>query len=174
MRIKLASQQEPAPAFDAAAFSAALSPFARAAFDYWNNKRGERPMPARRDLDPIEMRSFLPQVMLLDVLDGGRDFFCRVVGSDIRERIGFELTGRLLSELNGEPNVVQAILEEYREVVRLRRPTYARHDFINRITGRPKVYERLTTPLSDDGAVVNMLFGVRRDLVEQQAFAPPR
>jgi hypothetical protein len=155
-------------AFDAEAFSATLSPFARLAFDYWNGKRGAREMPARRDLDPIEMRAFLPQVMLLDVIDGGRDFFCRVVGSDIRERIGFELTGHLLSELNGEPEIVGSILEEYREVVRLRRPTCARHDFINRITGRPKVYERMTTPLSDDGVAVNMLFGVRRDLVEEQ------
>ena len=160
--------EEAGAAFDAKAFSATLSPFARLAFDYWDGKRGVRPMPARRDLDPVEMRAFLPQVMLLEVLDGGRDFFCRVVGSDVRERIGFEMTGRLLSELNGEPAIVGSILEEYREVVRLRRPTSARHDFINRITGRPKVYERLIAPLSDDGIVVNMLFGVRRDLVEEQ------
>lgn len=164
-------QEEAEPAFDAAAFAATLTPFARSAFDYWNVKRGARHMPARRDLDPLDMRAFLPQVMLLDVLDGGRDFFCRVCGSDIRERIGVEMTGRLLSELNGEPEVVKRILEEYREVVRLRRPTSARHDFINRITGRPKVYERLTTPLSDDGRIVNMLFGVRRDLVEEQVAA---
>jgi hypothetical protein len=163
----------PEAAFDAEAFAAGLSPFSQSVFAYWNGKRGSRPMPARRDLDPLEMRGFLPQVMLLDVLDGGRDFFCRVVGSDIRERIGFEMTGRLLSELNGEPAVVEAILEEYREVVRLRRPTSARHDFVNRVTGRPKVYERLTMPLSDDGTAVNMLFGVRRDLLEQQLAGAP-
>ena len=166
------SEGEAGPAFDAAGFAASLTPFARSAFDYWNAKRGAREMPSRRDLDPLDMRGFLPQVMLLDVMDGGRDFFCRVCGSDIRERIGVEMTGRLLSELNGAPEVVQRILDEYREVVRLRRPTSARHDFINQITGRPKIYERLTMPLSSDGVVVNMLFGVRHDLVEEQAAAP--
>ena len=155
--------------FDVAAFSAGLSPLARAAFEYWNGRRGARPMPARRDIDPLDMRAWLPQAMLFDVLDGGRDFFCRVAGTDIRERIGVEMTGRLLSELNGEPAVVQGILEEYREVVRLRRPTSARHDFVNRVTGRPKIYERLTMPLSADGATVDMLLGLRCDLVDQQA-----
>ena len=156
-------------AFDVVRFAAALTPFARMALDYWNAKRGARPMPSRRDLDPIEMKPFLPQVMLLEVIEGGQDFHCRVIGSDIRERIGFEMTGRRLSELNGEPAVVRAIMEEYREVVRLRRPTAARHNFVNRVTGRPKVYERLTTPLSDDGEAINMLFGIRHDLVEEQA-----
>ena len=38
------------------------------ALQYWLEKKGDRPMPGRRDLDPIEMPGLLPHVILLDVL----------------------------------------------------------------------------------------------------------
>jgi len=28
-------------------------------FSYWNSKRNDRAMPARRDIDPIEMKAWL-------------------------------------------------------------------------------------------------------------------
>ena len=37
-------------------------------YDYWETKRGSRSMPARADIDPIEMKAFLPHVVLMDVL----------------------------------------------------------------------------------------------------------
>ena len=39
---------------------------------YLNSRRGERPMPARADIDVVEIPTLLPFVFLVDVLDGPR------------------------------------------------------------------------------------------------------
>ena len=41
-----------------------------AAIAYWRSKRGIRKIPARADIDPVEMRAFLPHVGLLETPDG--------------------------------------------------------------------------------------------------------
>ena len=43
-----------------------------ALFRYWEKKRGGRAMPARRDIDPIEMGpKLLPHLMLCELSDRG-------------------------------------------------------------------------------------------------------
>lgn len=163
------AQAEP---FDAAAFACLLSPFMRPPFAYWNAKRGARAMPARGDLDPLEMRLWLPQTMLFEPLDSG-DFRVRLVGTDVRERISVEMTGRLASELPTSREVVQTVVEEFREVLRRGRPTYRRHEHLNAITGKPLRFERLLAPLSNDGRRVDMLFGVRRESPEGAELSSP-
>lgn len=150
--------------FEPAAFARLLSPFMRPPFAYWEAKRGGREMPTRADLDPLEMRAWLPQTMLLEPLETG-DFRVRLVGTDVRERMGLEMTGRLASELPTSPEVMRSVLAEFREVMQGRRPTYNRREHISAITGKPIRFERLLAPLSSDGRRVDMLFGVRRDLV---------
>jgi hypothetical protein len=39
-------------------------------YDYWNARRGSRPMPARGDLDPIDLKAVLPLLILIDVVGG--------------------------------------------------------------------------------------------------------
>jgi hypothetical protein len=47
---------------------------------YWNQKRRARPMPARRDIDPIEIPSLLPIVVLARVKGG--EVRMRIMGED--------------------------------------------------------------------------------------------
>ncbi len=72
----------------------------REALGYWQSKCGARPMPARSDIDPTEMRSFLSHVGLIETPDGSvarPDYRIRLAGSVIETVLG-PLTGRLLHE----------------------------------------------------------------------------
>ena len=159
------AQMEP---FDPERFAAMLSPFMRQPFAYWLARRGTREMPSRDDLDPLEMRGWLPQTMLFEPLENG-DFRTRLVGTDVRERVGVEMTGRLASELPIPRETALSVVAEFRDVMRGRQPTYRRHEHASLLTGKPIRFERLLMPLSSDGARVDMLFGVRRELPDPGA-----
>lgn len=67
---------------------------------YWEEKRGDRRMPARQDIDPIEMgKRLLPHLMLCEVSEHGNLIRFRLVGTALVKRLGFDPTGQLLSEL---------------------------------------------------------------------------
>lgn len=71
-----------------------------ALFRYWEKKRGARNMPARRDIDPIEMdRRILPHLMLCELSDHGNVIRFRLVGTLLARRWGFDPTGQRLSDL---------------------------------------------------------------------------
>jgi hypothetical protein len=72
----------------------------RALFDYWTSLcLGGQP-PTRQQIDPINMWSFLPGILLGDIfVDPFRVFF-RLVGTDVAAYSGFDFTGRYLDELD--------------------------------------------------------------------------
>ena len=71
-----------------------------ALFRYWERKRGIHPMPARHDIDPIEMdRRVLPHLMLCQVSALGAVVRFRLVGTSLARRLGFDPTGQKLSDL---------------------------------------------------------------------------
>ena len=39
-------------------------------YDYWSVKRGERKMPSRADIDPLDMTFVMGNVILVDVIAG--------------------------------------------------------------------------------------------------------
>lgn len=45
-------------------------PRLRQLYEYWDKQRGDRAMPSRADLDPIDMRFAIGNVILIDVIDG--------------------------------------------------------------------------------------------------------
>lgn len=128
--------------------------------DYWNEKRGDRLMPSRSDISPAQIKPFLPYILLADVIDHGKDFRYRVVGTELREFFYFEPTGKLISDAIAPFGVetVQATLAGYRAVVERRA--------LMRITGagswygqNPKYFDALLAPMSDDGETPNMILG---------------
>jgi len=66
---------------------------------YWDRKRGSRAMPVRADIDPLDLRTHLGSLVLIDVLPGMTDFGMRLIGSTIVEALGRDSTGKLLSPL---------------------------------------------------------------------------
>lgn len=66
---------------------------------YWQAQRGDRRMPARKDIDPLEIGPvLLPHLLLCDLVDHGQRIRYRLVGTNVVRRWGFDPTGRFLDE----------------------------------------------------------------------------
>ena len=70
----------PSELFDHATLSALLR--------YWEDKRAGRRMPARSDIDPIEMgKRLLPHLMLCEISEHGNAIRIRLVGTSLVKRL---------------------------------------------------------------------------------------
>lgn len=117
---------------------------------YWQEKRGERAMPTRRDIDPLEMGSaLLPHLVLCDLFERGTRVRFRLVGTVVVKRIGTDPTGKYLD---------QAIAGPYRDLLaglhRLvyceRAPVYSESVFTWNGARRIEL-QHLLLPLAQDG-----------------------
>lgn len=72
-------------------------------------------MPGRSDFDALGFAPWMGHLTVLDVVDGGRDFFFRLLGTNIVDLYGYKMTGKSVSDLTRE--VGTTILKEYREAV---------------------------------------------------------
>ena len=90
-------------------------------FALWNAKRGNREMPERGDIAPRDMKAYLRHVQIFDVVDGGRDFRIRVMGTIFIDAIGYDPTGQLVSELS-DPILRERLSIACRRVVETRKP----------------------------------------------------
>lgn len=67
-------------------------------YDYWRQRSVDgRPMP-RQALDPLEIRSLLANIVLVEVIDGGADLRIRLAGDEIESRYGLSLRGLSIRE----------------------------------------------------------------------------
>jgi hypothetical protein len=130
-------------------------PKLRRLFEYWDGKRGRQKMPSRADLDPIEMVFVIGNIILVDVLDGSPPRFrIRLHGTNLSQRVGFELTGKMLDELP-ETEFRELAQESFSRVVASAEPRHGRRDRL--IDGREARYETVILPLSSDGTTVDRL-----------------
>ncbi|HZL59025.1 MAG TPA: PAS domain-containing protein [Stellaceae bacterium] len=131
-------------------------------YNYWLDKRGTRPMPARADIDPLQLPPAVwPCTMILEVVhaDGTIRFRYRRVGEVFWRATGREPTGKFLDE--SVPDIAgyrQYVVGLYLEMVEKRRPLYTENFFI--VSGKtlPMQVKRVSLPLSSDGgATVDMV-----------------
>lgn len=124
---------------------------------YWLGKRGPRRAPARADIDPLEIASLLPHVMLIDVEHAPLRFRYRLVGTEVVRNLGADMTGRYLDEFVrlGQDAPMAA---GFARVAAWGAPICEMWEY-GRADGRHVRYERLALPLSHDGRTVDMLFG---------------
>jgi hypothetical protein len=138
-------------------------PDVRLVLAYWQRKCAGRMMPARADIDPAELRRFLPHITLVDVVDDPRRFVYRLVGTREVELRGADPTGKPVGEAYFASSA-EAALQNYETVRVTRVPLYSADPFqvVDRFVGE----EDLFMPLSNDGNVVNMImvFSIDRDL----------
>lgn len=127
---------------------------------YWTEKAGKRPMPARRDLDPVlDLRDLSKYLFLVDVDEDGRGFRFRIVGTGLVDCLGTDVTGKRLDELAGDERYFSQMEEQFAAAVRTRLPVRGEFCLPSQFTNHEIPFERLLLPLSDDGSVVNMLLG---------------
>ena len=140
-------------------------------FEYWRGKCRDSGLPQPSDIDPAGIPpSILPYLTLLDVIDGGRTFRVRLVGTASAAAVGGDYTGRYLDEtMSGD--VLEAALDRYRAATVQRRPVLGHADYV--MVGGDRVRNLLMTlPLSTDGAIVDRLLGVyspRSDWLSRRA-----
>jgi hypothetical protein len=120
-------------------------------YNLWNAKRGGRHMPARADLTPADLRPWLGDVHLLEVVDGGRDFLYLVYGTSIGQHHDIEMTRRHVSDW---PEDMRArAMQTYTMVTREACPYLVRQ--YETAQGRLRSNHRLVLPLSRDGRTVD-------------------
>ena len=115
---------------------------------YWDEKRGLRRMPARADIEPIELREHLGWIYLIDVFADLSDFRYRLLGSRITEIYGRDSTGRTVREVyeKDHPDYCRDVLTLYRVVAGEGVP--ARGQGSLRIVQKPfRGYDALYLPL---------------------------
>ncbi len=122
-------------------------------YDYWDAKRGTRPMPARADIDPLDFPWALGDVSLIEVLPGG-DFRWRLDGSNSAAFFGTEMQGRRLSEYP-HPEFVEPMRAILTRPVATREPTFLTRTYAK--DARRWNYDSLLLPLAGDGRTVDML-----------------
>ena len=130
-------------------------PKLRRLYEYWDGKRGARAMPSRADLDPVDIRFAIGDVILVDVLDEQPPRFrIRLHGTNLSERTNFDLTGKMLDEMPA-PEFRELSTRSFRKVLRTREPLHALA--ARPLDGRTQRYEAIIMPLSSDGERVDRL-----------------
>jgi len=126
-------------------------------YDYWQQKRGTRAMPARRDIDPTELIGVLPHLMLVDVEEGPR-FRYRLFGTAVSEAFGSDPTGRYIDEV-----MVGAyktfLLGLYNDLIVSKKPVYSTSIYGG--TSEMLWTQRLMLPLSSNGDHVDKVLAVQ-------------
>ncbi len=132
-------------------------PRLRRLLDYWHAQRGERRLPSRGDLDPLDFPWLLGNISLADVLRdtaGNLRFRLRLVGTLAVERFGYDPSGRFIDDLP-EPDYRDRLRIKYHEVIRRGVPLVEQLDMM--IDERSHVYEILRLPLASDGETIDMI-----------------
>lgn len=134
-----------------------------ALYAYWDGKRDGRPMPRRSDIDPVEMRQWLGNLLLIDVTAEGR-FIYRLYGTRFVDNFGRDMTGRSVDDLPVEQQ--ERVRADYEAVCASRQPRARLYTASFEVPARgtlkraePQVvtWERLVMPLSDGAERVEML-----------------
>jgi hypothetical protein len=119
---------------------------------HWERVRGARLMPAREDIDPVELRQVIHYVSLLEV--SPPRFVFRIVGANFGRRPGGPRDRQDTAGLR--PRAWREMIERHlAEVCRLGRPTL--HAVTLTLSDATLSYASLLLPLSKDGATANML-----------------
>lgn len=138
---------------------------------YWEKKRGKRRMPARRDIDPIEMdRRVLPQLMLCELSGHGNVIRFRLVGTSLAKRFGFDPTGQCLGDFAQSPylDFLGGLMRRsYAEAA----PIYAESAFHWGAKGKLDAHH-LLLPLSVSGSETGILL-VAAAFGSDDVFPPP-
>ena len=124
---------------------------------YWDEKRGQRRMPSRRDIDPLDIGRHLSNIILIDVEQAPFRLRYRLIGTTITEVMGRDSTGKYYDEIYA-PELLDKIYASFHWMIEHMAPlrTYGEAFYPDKdIYG----YEALNLPLSNDGEVINMVFG---------------
>jgi hypothetical protein len=126
-------------------------------FRYWHGKCQGRVMPARRDIDPIEMRQWLGNLLLVDFPPDPMQYRIRLDGVNLVQFYTSSREGKGVEALTSEEER-RIVLPQYMTVLERKQPAYYETQFVTS-EGIVTSQRKLLLPLSEDGQRVNMVLG---------------
>ncbi len=127
---------------------------------YWLGKRRARALPARADVNPLELPGALWQhLMLMDVVReaGALRFRYRLVGGVVERELGRSVTGAFADEVTaGWGDYGRYLAEIYGEAA-AGQPIYTETIFLPMGWRLATLTRRLVLPLASDGTTVDMV-----------------
>jgi hypothetical protein len=151
---------------DAEYESRIADPQIRRFVEYLRSKRGAATYPARAALDPLDFRYVLGDVVIIEAHHsppGSRwpwEFRYRLVGGNVVERDGYNLTNKTLEDLP-EPEYRERVRKTWLEVCESGKPAHGVRELV--LDRRLRCYEVVVLPLASNGEDIDMLISVQRE-----------
>ena len=124
----------------------------RFALAHWDRAVATLGTPTTRLVDPVELAPALGHLLLVDVVDGGHDFFYRLFGTFAATVSGFDMTGKKLSQHPASPYIREFSMALYRAAIQRREPVWSHYGPTMAIS--TSAWERIVLPLVDDNGTV--------------------
>jgi len=125
-------------------------------YNYWHSLLGGRRMPARKDVDPVQIPRYLSDLMLIDVQNDPRRFRYRLIGTRIVSASAEDRTGQFFDDVYFFKHYPETF-EHYNLVVDNAAPHLSLEPFRNYSNNTSYQAKRLILPLANDGETVDML-----------------
>lgn len=127
-------------------------------FTYWNNLRGDRSAPDRREIEPSDIRSILGDTFILEIDSKFKNFSFRLAGTRLCNAHGRELKGiGFLSLWDEKDNL--SVYKGAREVFEKAKPHVVSYT-AESDAGRYVNYEMLLLPLLNGPEHASRILGV--------------
>ncbi len=129
-------------------------------YEYWREKMRDGRLPARGDVDPLEIPELLGSVSLIDVVREREKYRYRfrLFGTQLTEKAQRDYTGEWLDEVLAADRI-EELFPSFEEMIRTREPIFRRRALS--VAGRQHIgYERLDCPLAEDGETVDTFISV--------------
>jgi hypothetical protein len=127
-------------------------------FAYWNTVRGNRPMPTRADIDPIDIVPILPFVGIVERRESG--YFWRLVGTAIVENFGRDPTGLRYGEGFSPASFIAETVATF-DAALDQKTAFFDECVYGASYGAQHAVSRLVCPLGPDGSHVPMVIHSR-------------
>jgi hypothetical protein len=100
------------------------TPVVEGVLAYWNSLRRGQPVPFRHDVEPADIKAFLPHVFMVDLSYEPFRAKYRLVGTEIVRVARFDFTNRFADELDFQDDVGTNWSDNYRIVAEAGRPGF--------------------------------------------------
>jgi hypothetical protein len=125
---------------------------------YWLGLCLDRSFPARADIEPRDMAPFLRNIVLIRVIEGGRDYEYRIVGDAYVQAMGSNFRGLRLTEVEAADPAYGLATRAAYEHVRITRQPFALRGWVSAsVPSLFSYHETAFLPLGDNGEVDHIL-----------------
>lgn len=128
--------------------------------DYWRVRCRDGRLPRRDEIDPVELRTVLPYLSIMEFAEAPLRFKFRLIGTELARFYGQDVTGKWLDEIPqwGEADIrdTQAV---FRRVHELATPVYGLSLCLWE-ENPDHVFEFGCFPLSNDGRRITHCLGI--------------